>query len=411
MDADDEDSPTPGAPTVICNNLHVVYRVVAQGGGSSAATSVRKILSGQGRGKVYKRVHAVRGVSFVAQEGDAIALIGRNGSGKSTLLRTIAGLIPAESGEVYTSGRPSLLGVNAALIRHLSGERNILLGCMAMGMTREQARARREWIMEFADLGEFINLPMSTYSSGMAARLRFAIAASMSHEILMVDEALATGDAEFRRRSEQRIMELREEAGTVFLVSHSLGVVRMTCNRAIWLEKGQIVMDGEANEVVDAYEDLYDPEAEAEERRKRRIARRRQRRAERRAAREVALEARARREAASAEAAAAEWVEPTGAEPGSGPRAEGGPAATPTASGPAPVVPGNAQPGNAQPGNAQPGNAQPGNAQPGPPPGQPEGAQREPANPGVEPARAGEPGPGALDEPESPATAGQARPD
>ena len=109
-------------------------------------------------------------------------------------------------------------------------------------------------------------MPMNAYSSGMAARLRFAIAASMSHEILMIDEALATGDAEFRRRSEQRIMELREEAGTVFLVSHSLGVVRLTCNRAIWLEKGQIVMDGEANEVVDAYEAMYDPEIEKQER-------------------------------------------------------------------------------------------------------------------------------------------------
>ena len=98
-------------------------------------------------------------------------------------------------------------------MRDLSGERNILLGCMAMGMTREQALARRDWIVEFADLGEFISLPMTAYSSGMAARLRFAIAASMSHEILMIDEALATGDAEFRRRSEKRIMQLRDEAG------------------------------------------------------------------------------------------------------------------------------------------------------------------------------------------------------
>jgi teichoic acid transport system ATP-binding protein len=256
------------APTVICDNLNVVYKVMSQGGSSSAAVSARKLLGGRGRGEVYRRVHAVRGVSFVAREGDAIALIGRNGSGKSTLLRAIAGLLPAESGAVYTSGKPSLLGVNAALMRDLSGERNILLGCMAMGLTREEALARRDWIVEFADLGDFITLPMTAYSSGMAARLRFAIAASTSHEILMIDEALATGDAEFRRRSEKRIMELREEAGTVFLVSHSLGVVRMTCNRAIWLEKGQIVMDGEANEVVDAYEALYDPEQEALERKR-----------------------------------------------------------------------------------------------------------------------------------------------
>ena len=157
--------------------------------------------------------------------------------------------------------------------------------------------------MEFADLGEFISLPMTAYSSGMAARLRFAIAASMSHEILMIDEALATGDAEFRRRSEKRIMQLRDEAGTVFLVSHSLGVVRMTCNRAIWLEKGQVVMDGEANEVVDAYEAMYDPEQEAQERKRLRAKRRREREAAEEAARKVAEEARAQREAAAAVAA------------------------------------------------------------------------------------------------------------
>lgn len=255
-------------PTVVCDDVHVVYRVVASGG-ASAATSMRRLLKGQGAGTVYRQVHAVRGVSFVAHEGEAIALIGRNGSGKSTLLRAIAGLLPTESGAVFTAGRPSLLGVNAALMRDLTGERNILLGCMAMGMTKEQALARRGWIVDFADLGEFISLPMSTYSSGMSARLRFAIAASMSHEILMIDEALATGDAEFRRRSEKRIMELRQDAGTVFLVSHSLRVVRKTCDRAIWLEKGEVLMDGEANAVVDAYDEMYDPEVAAEEREQR----------------------------------------------------------------------------------------------------------------------------------------------
>jgi teichoic acid transport system ATP-binding protein len=274
-----ERTPVPAdgpAPTVICDDVHVVYRVVGRKGRPAPDTPVRR---GRGRsgGAQAKKVHAVRGVSLVAREGDAIALIGRNGSGKSTLLRAISGLLPAERGHVFTAGRPTLLGVNAALIKDLPGEDNILLGCMAMGMTREEAQAQRDWIVEFADLGDFITLPMRAYSSGMAARLRFAIAASKSHEILMIDEALATGDAEFRRRSEKRIMQLREEAGTVFLVSHSLGVVRMTCNRAIWLEKGKVVMDGEANEVVDAYEDMYDPEQEALERKRRRARRRRRR--------------------------------------------------------------------------------------------------------------------------------------
>lgn len=301
------------APTVVCDDLNVVYRVIAQGGASSAAASLRRIAGGKAGGTVYKRVHAVRGASFVAREGDAIALIGRNGSGKSTLLRAIAGLLPAESGHVYTAGRPTLLGVNAALMRDLPGSQNILLGCMAMGMTRQQAIERQDWIVEFADLGEFIDMPMSAYSSGMAARLRFAIAASMSHEILMIDEALATGDAEFRRRSERRIMELRKEAGTVFLVSHSLGVVRMTCNRAIWLEKGVIQMDGEANEVVDEYEAKYDPGVDAQERKRLREKRRKERHAQEEAAKEAAIRAREAREAAEAVAVAGDGSASTGA--------------------------------------------------------------------------------------------------
>ncbi len=313
-------------PTVICDDLHVVYRVVGSSSSGSPGLALRRMLKRQSTSTVFRKVHAVRGVSFVAREGDAIALIGRNGSGKSTLLRAIAGLLPAEDGAVYTSGRPSLLGVNAALMRDLPGEENILLGAMAMGMTREQALARREWIVEFADLGDFISLPMTAYSSGMAARLRFAIAASTGHEILMIDEALATGDAEFRRRSERRIMELRADAGTVFLVSHSLGVVRMTCNRAIWLEKGRVVMDGEANEVVDAYEALYDPEQEALERKRHRARKRNERRAAAAEAQKVAEAARLARVAAAAEAQVPADPPP---EPGAPPPEPGATQATP----------------------------------------------------------------------------------
>jgi teichoic acid transport system ATP-binding protein len=198
-------------------------------------------------------VHAVRGVTFTAHRGESIGLIGRNGSGKSTLLRAVAGLLPATRGAVFTDGQPTLLGVNAALMGDLTGERNIILGCLAMGLTPAQAKERYADIVEFSGLGEFIDLPMRTYSSGMQQRLRFAIAAVKSHDVLMIDEALATGDAEFRRRSEDRIRELRDEAGTVFLVSHSLDVVTQTCTRAIWLDKGEIKMDGDADSVVKAY--------------------------------------------------------------------------------------------------------------------------------------------------------------
>jgi teichoic acid transport system ATP-binding protein len=206
----------------------------------------------------------VRGVSFTAARGEAIGLIGPNGSGKSTLLRAIAGLMPPASGAIYTQGQPSLLGISAAMMSDMTGERNVVLGCLALGMKPSEIAEQYEQICEFAGIGEFISLPMSTYSSGMGSRLRFAIAATRTHDILLIDEALATGDAQFRRRSEARIRELREQAGTVFLVSHGLGVVRQSCDRAIWLEEGKIVVDGEANAVVDAYEERHDPEALAE---------------------------------------------------------------------------------------------------------------------------------------------------
>jgi teichoic acid transport system ATP-binding protein len=204
-----------------------------------------------------RTVHAVKGVSFAAYKGEAIGLIGSNGSGKSTLLKAVAGLLPTSEGRIYTHGQPSLLGVNAALMGDLTGERNVILGGLAMGMSREEIRERYQDIVDFSGInekGDFISLPMRTYSSGMGARLRFSIAAAKSHDVLLIDEALATGDARFQQRSRERISRLREEAGTVFLVSHSNSTIRQTCDRAIWLEAGQLLADGPAGEVVDAYE-------------------------------------------------------------------------------------------------------------------------------------------------------------
>ncbi|MBX6752175.1 MAG: ABC transporter ATP-binding protein [Micromonosporaceae bacterium] len=245
-------------PTVVVDNLHVTYEVRGSiGTAASPAAALKRVLTGSGN-KGRRWVHAVRGVSFAAYEGDAIGLIGSNGSGKSTLLRAIAGLIPAASGAVYTKRQPALLGVNAVLLNDLSGEQNVILGCLAMGMRRSEAMARVKEIIEFSginDKGDFASLPMRTYSSGMAARLRFAIAASKTHDILLIDEALATGDQQFLSRSEKRVQELRAGAGTVFLVSHELDTIRNSCERTIWLENGVIRMDGPTIEVVDTYAD------------------------------------------------------------------------------------------------------------------------------------------------------------
>ncbi|MFJ8647721.1 ABC transporter ATP-binding protein [Streptomyces sp. NPDC093546] len=246
-------------PTVIADEVHIVYRVNGGSSGKGSATAAlnRIIRRDKGESRGVRKVHAVRGVSFTAYRGEAIGLIGTNGSGKSTLLRAIAGLLPCESGKVYTDGQPSLLGVNAALMGDLTGERNVILGGLAMGMSPEEIRTRYQDIVDFSGInekGDFITLPMRTYSSGMGARLRFAIAAAKDHDVLMIDEALATGDRKFQIRSEQRIRELRKEAGTVFLVSHSNKSIRDTCDRVLWLEKGELLMDGPTEEVLQAYE-------------------------------------------------------------------------------------------------------------------------------------------------------------
>ena len=246
-------------PTVVVDDVHVVYRVYGAGTPAAARPSPPSAASLTGkRSPAIREVHAVKGVSFTAYRGEAIGLIGSNGSGKSTLLRAIAGLLPADRGAVYTDG-PAL----AARRERGADERPVRRAqrhARLPGDGHDAGRRSREAtpaIIDFSginDRGDFISLPMRTYSSGMAARLRFAIAAAKNHDVLLIDEALATGDAQFRRRSEERIRELRAEAGTVFLVSHAIGTIRDTCERTIWLESGVIRMDGPTEVVVPEYE-------------------------------------------------------------------------------------------------------------------------------------------------------------
>ncbi|HEY3506218.1 MAG TPA: ABC transporter ATP-binding protein [Actinocatenispora sp.] len=246
-------------PTVIVDDVHIVYRVYGATGSRNSPTAAFSRIVRRRRPPSMREVHAVKGVSLVARKGEAIGLVGSNGSGKSTLLRAIAGLLPPHRGRVYTNGQPSLLGVNAALMNDLTGERNVVLGCLAMGMTPAQVKQNYQQIVDFSGInerGDFISLPMRTYSSGMAARLRFSIAAAKTHDVLLIDEALATGDAAFQRRSEERVRELRGQAGTVFVVSHQNKTIRDMCERTIWLEAGVIRMDGPTADVVAAYEDF-----------------------------------------------------------------------------------------------------------------------------------------------------------
>lgn len=237
-----------GKPIIVVDNLHVQYRTFASG---KAASERRALLSRQRGVRV---VNALKGVSFVAHEGESIGVVGHNGSGKSTLMRSIAGFHSPSKGAVYASSRPALLGVNAALLGDLTGEKNVILGGLALGMTPAEIAAKRDEIVEFSGIEEFIDLPMRAYSSGMAARLRFSIAISRAHQILLVDEALAVGDKGFRDKSEQRIRDMREQAGTVFLVSHSMRSILDTCTRVLWIDHGNLKMDGPADQVVEAYQ-------------------------------------------------------------------------------------------------------------------------------------------------------------
>lgn len=239
----------PPRPLLHCDDVHVSYSVT-----EDRLRGARSLLSSRLRPRSTAVVDAVRGVTFTAWQGEVIGLLGRNGSGKSTLMRAMAGLVTPTRGTVLADGRPALLGVNAALLRDLSGAQNVLLGCLALGMTRSEARSRFRHIVEFAGVGKAIDRPMSTYSSGMSARLSFAIATAVVPRILLVDEALATGDAEFRERSRARLAEVKEQAGAVLLVSHSTSEIRANCTRALWLEDGRIVLDGPPAAVSKAYE-------------------------------------------------------------------------------------------------------------------------------------------------------------
>ena len=228
-------------------DLHVEYEVFTE----RRAGLRQRIVTGKGSGR--RVVHALKGVSFDVRKGDSVGVIGSNGSGKSTALLALAGLLPPTSGEILVAAEPKLLGVGAALIAGATGLRNIRLGCLALGMSAEELDERIEEIVGFTELGEAIDRPLKTYSSGMRARLHFAISTAVQPEILLIDEALAVGDRVFRQKSRERIENMLANAGTLMLVSHSMDTIRQMCRRALWLDQGRLRMDGPVDEVIEAY--------------------------------------------------------------------------------------------------------------------------------------------------------------
>lgn len=239
-------------PAVVVDEVSMTYRV-RSAEAVQGSPGPGRLLRGA-RGVRTSSVEALQPLSFLVERGEAVGVIGTNGSGKSTLMKIITGQLQPTTGQVYASSTPVMLGVNAALVRQISGEDNIMLGCLAMGMTREQARAKRDSVVELSGLDEAsLQLPLKAYSSGMAARLQFAIATAVDPDILVIDEALNTGDAQFRARTRARLDLLRENAGCVFLVSHSLSTLQDMCTRALWIEKGVLIMDSNPRSVTRTY--------------------------------------------------------------------------------------------------------------------------------------------------------------
>jgi ABC-type polysaccharide/polyol phosphate transport system ATPase subunit len=245
-------SPGPArGPAIDVINLGIRYDLHL-----TRRTTLKSSLTGMARRRLPSGGHfwALRHVTFQIQHGETVAIVGPNGAGKSTLLLTLAGILEPTEGDVLVDGRVStLLSLGAGFELELSGRDNIDLVGAYLGVDGRRMTALAPEIIEFADIGPFIDAPVKTYSLGMRARLGFSIATAVTPDILLLDEVLGTGDEEFRIKSQARIRELMGKAKAIVLVTHDLGYIEEFCNRAILIERGTIIRDGAPGEIVDLY--------------------------------------------------------------------------------------------------------------------------------------------------------------
>lgn len=232
-------------------NVSMSYKIV-EGGTQSIKEFAIKLISK----KLKKTKHEVlKNVSFTVEKGEILGIIGANGAGKSTLLKIISGVLRPNSGKVICHGKISpLLGLGSGFDSELTGVENIYLNAAILGYTKKEIDDKFQKIIDFSELGKFLYQPIRTYSRGMLARLGFSIAAELDPEILILDEVLGVGDAHFRTKSTKRMIELIKSGATVLIVSHSSETIKKYCNRALWLDKGEIRMIGESINVVHEYE-------------------------------------------------------------------------------------------------------------------------------------------------------------
>jgi ABC-type polysaccharide/polyol phosphate transport system ATPase subunit len=202
-------------------------------------------------------VNAIDSINLEIKEGDRVALIGHNGAGKSTMLKLLSGIYEPTIGSAYSHGHiSSMTDITMGMDPENSGYENIIMRCIFMGLTFQEARDRAPEIIEFSGLKEYIDLPMRTYSTGMYLRLAFTVATSIVPDILIMDEMIGAGDASFIEKARVRTMELIEKTKIMVISSHNMDIMKDICNRAIWMEKGKIRMDGKVGEVFGAYNDF-----------------------------------------------------------------------------------------------------------------------------------------------------------
>lgn len=202
-----------------------------------------------------REIHAVKKLNLEVPHGTALGIIGANGAGKSTLMRSIAGIMPPTAGRITVDGTVStLLALGIGFNQSLSGRDNIILGGLAAGLSKEEITGRVDEIAEFADLpAGFLDLPVRTYSAGMYSRIAFSVSVAMTPDILLIDEALSTGDAAFKEKSLQRMRELMKSARTIVIVSHAMGTIMDLCQKVAWLHQGQLIAYGPAKEICANY--------------------------------------------------------------------------------------------------------------------------------------------------------------
>ena len=231
-------------------DLKITYKCVK-------SLSMRKSLFHLRKSKL-EVYEALRGISFEVKKGEIMGIVGKNGSGKSTLLRAIAGIFSADSGSIeLESDSVSLLSIGVGFQKKLSGRENIILSGMLLGFSEQEVRDKMDEIIEFANLGKFIDMPVKTYSSGMYSKLAFSITAILETDIMLIDEVLSVGDAKFKKKSYKKMQELiMDENRTVVIVSHSTETLEKLCTSLLWLHEGEIKMQGDTKTVLDAYNEF-----------------------------------------------------------------------------------------------------------------------------------------------------------